>query len=105
MNELAVTFPAPLGNLVVIKNPVMHKRAEMEKTLKTLPESEKEKYLIENMVPEFDSVEVLAKGPKCSEVEIGKNYAVRMDSALQGRLTLSDMKHLYIRETEFFAVW
>lgn len=105
MTKVKQEFPAPLGNLVVIKNPVMEKRAEMDKVLKTLPEAEKEKYLVENMVPEFDSVEVLSKGPKCSEVEVGKKYAVRMDSALHGRLVLSDMKYLYIRETEFFAVW
>lgn len=105
MNEFKQEFPQPLGVLVVIKNPILAKKEEIQKVLKSLPETEKEKYLMENMLPEFDAVEVLAKGPSCVAVEIGKRYAVKANSIMHEKTTLSDMKYLYIRESEFFAVW
>jgi len=104
-NNFVADFPSPMGVLVVIKNPILAKKEETQKVLKTLPDAEKEKYLMENMLPEFDSVEVLAKGPNCVAVEVGKKYAVKVDSVMRDKLTLSDMKYLYVRESEFFAVW
>lgn len=103
MNEFKQEFPQPMGVLVVIKNPILAKKEEIEKVLKTLPESEKQRYLVEQMLPEFDSAEVLAKGPNCTPaIIVGKKYAVKEGF---DKTTLSDMKYLYIRESEFFAVW
>lgn len=110
MNEVNVKeFSNPTMNYIVIKNPLFEKREEL-KASQQLPPTERDKYLMENVMGVFEKLEILAVGPdvktQTSEGTLKPgDFATSTMQSVEAGVGVLNGKYIFIRESSLVGVW